>query len=105
MKSMPGGMAMLLIVGVAQSLTMVSHTVILLRASGRRFRGRVTGVRMLAIYSLPIGLITAGALIGRIGFHATASLYAVIGFAFTVLIAARWYAHLSNPQFPDEGRV
>ncbi len=105
MKSISGGMAMLLILGVAQSLTMVSHTVILLRASGRRFRGRVTGVRMLAIYSLPIGLVTAGALIGRIGYHATASLYAVIGFVFTVVIAVRWYKSLSDPHFPDEGRV
>ena len=99
------GMVFLLLVGVAQSLTMVCHTVILLRASGRRFRGRVTGVRMLAIYSLPLGLLTAGALIDWIGFHATASLYAVIGFTFTVLIALRWYAHLANPEFPDEGRV
>ena len=105
MTSMAAGMAMLFIVGVAQSLAMVPHTVILLRASGRRFRGRVTGVRMLAIYSLPIGLITAGALIGRIGYHATAALYATIGFVFTIVIAVRWYKDLSNPQFPDEGRV
>jgi len=35
----------------------------LLRSAGHRFRGRVLGVRMLAIYSLPLGLLTAGALI------------------------------------------
>jgi hypothetical protein len=52
------------------------------------------GVRMLAIYSLPVGLLLAGVLIGSIGFRATASLYALTGLAFTVLIALRWRASL-----------
>jgi hypothetical protein len=83
-------------VGVAQSLTMVCHAVILLRATAPRFRGRVLGVRMLAIYSLPLGLLAAGALIGQIGYHATVSLYAVTGFIFTAVIALRWRQHLWN---------
>jgi hypothetical protein len=73
---------------------MVSHTVILLRATGARYRGRIMGVRMLAIYSLPMGLLAAGALIEWIGFRATASLYAIVGLVFTVLIAVRWRASL-----------
>ena len=73
---------------------MVCHTVILLHASGQRFRGRAMGVRMLAIYSLPLGLLAAGALIGRIGFHTTATLYAVVGLVFTIVIAWRWRASL-----------
>ena len=52
------------------------------------------GVRMLAIYSLPLGLLAAGPLIDAFGFHVTASLYAVIGLVFTVLIALRWRAHM-----------
>ena len=48
------------------------------------------GVRMLAIYSLPLGLLAAGLLIGFIGFRATASLYALVGLAFTILIAIKW---------------
>ena len=82
---------------------MVCHTVILLRASGQRFRGRIMGVRMLAIYSLPLGLLAAGALIERIGFHATATLYAIIGLVFTVLIAAYWSSDLWRPQAPADG--
>jgi MFS family permease len=97
MRSMPGGIAFLMLAGVFQSLTMVCHAVILLRASGRRFRGRIMGVRMLAIYSLPLGLLVAGALIERIGFRLTASLYAVIGLVFTVLIAVYWSAFLWRP--------
>jgi MFS family permease len=97
------GIVMLMLCGFAQSLTMVSHTVILLSASTQRYRGRIMGVRMLAIYSLPIGLLVAGGLIGWIGFHATASLYAVVGLAFTILIAVRWRASLWQVQtLPEE---
>jgi hypothetical protein len=55
-----------------------------------RFRGRVMGVRMLGIYGLPLGLLAAGTLVGRIGFAATATLYAVTGLVLTILIALRW---------------
>jgi hypothetical protein len=81
---------MLMLCGFFQSLTMVCHTVILLSTSSQKYRGRIMGVRMLAIYSLPIGLLAAGALIGLIGFRATASLYAVVGLTFTILIAVKW---------------
>jgi hypothetical protein len=94
MQSLSGGIAMLLVAGVFQSLTMVSLTVILVREAGQRFRGRVMGVRMMAIYSLPVGLLVAGALIERIGFAATATLYAAVGLAFTVVIAMRWREHM-----------
>jgi predicted MFS family arabinose efflux permease len=94
MQTMSAAIAMLMLCGFAQSLTMVCHTVILLRASSPRYRGRVMGVRMLAIYSLPLGLLAAGALIGVIGFRATASLYAMVGLVFTILIAVKWRASL-----------
>lgn len=94
MQTLPGGIVMLLVAGVFQSLTMVSLTVILVREAGQRFRGRVMGVRMMAIYSLPVGLLVAGALIERIGFAATATLYAAVGLAFTIVIALRWRAHM-----------
>ena len=64
------------------------------RSRARRFRGRVMGVRMMAIYSLPLGLLAAGPLIDWIGFRGTASLYAIIGIVFTLIIALRWRAEL-----------
>jgi MFS family permease len=94
MQTLWAGIAMLMLCGFFQSLTMVSHTVILLSASSPRYRGRIMGVRMLAIYSLPLGLLAAGLLIGWIGFRATASLYAVVGLVFTILIAVKWRASL-----------
>ena len=56
MPTMPGACAMLVLAGVAQSLSMVPMAVMLLHIAGARFRGRVMGVRMLAIYGLPMGL-------------------------------------------------
>src|SRR4029078_8791381 len=52
----------LIIGGVAQSFSMTSLQITLLREAGERFRGRVMGVRMMAIYSPPLRLPAAGAL-------------------------------------------
>ena len=79
MRGLYGGIITLMLAGFAQSFCIVSLTVLLLRTSHERLRGRVIGVRMLAIYSLPLGLLAAGVLIERIGFSATATLYASVG--------------------------
>ena len=89
-----GGIVCLLLAGLAQSLCMVPLSIILLRAAGEKFRGRVMGVRMMAIYSLPLGLLAAGPLIDWMGFRAMASLYAIIGLVCTAIITLRWRAHL-----------
>jgi predicted MFS family arabinose efflux permease len=100
MQTFAGGIAALFVVGIAQSLAMVSLTVILVRESGPRFRGRVMGVRMMAIYTLPLGLLVAGPLIERFGWTATATLYAVFGLIVSVLIALRWRAALLRTEQP-----
>jgi SNF family Na+-dependent transporter len=87
-------MLLLLLAGFVQSLAMVPMSVILLRTSVERFRGRVMGVRMLAVYGLPLGLLGAGALIDHVGFAATEVFYCLIGIVFTVAIAIRWRADL-----------
>jgi len=92
-----GGTTSLMIAGFMQSLSMVSLSAILMRASEARFRGRVMGVRMLGIYGLPVGLLCAGALVGRIGFGATATLYAIAGLVLTLLIALRWRRDVWDP--------
>lgn len=84
----------LFLAGLAQSLSLVPMSVMLLRTSDVRFRGVVMGVRMLAIYGLPIGLLCAGVLIEAMGFVLTASAYALAGFAVTCLIAVHWRANV-----------
>jgi predicted MFS family arabinose efflux permease len=84
----------LLLAGFAQSLGMVPMSVILLRTSNDRYRGRVMGVRMLAVYALPLGLLAAGTLIERIGFIPTVVLYCTTGLGLSFLIALRWRTEL-----------
>jgi predicted MFS family arabinose efflux permease len=95
--SMPGpetGRVMLVAAGIAQSFSLVPMSVLLLSSAGERFRGRVMGVRMLAIYGVPPGLLVAGVLIDRIGFAATALVYCAIGLMLTLVITLRWRAAL-----------
>jgi predicted MFS family arabinose efflux permease len=99
-QSMAGGIACLVLAGFMQSLSVVSLAAILMRTADPRFRGRVMGVRMLGIYGLPFGLVGAGALIGRIGFGATATLYAAVGLVLTLLIALRWRTDVWRPAGP-----
>ena len=88
------GIPYLVFAGIMQSLSMVSLQINLLQMAGEKFRGRVMGVRMMAIYSLPLGLLAAGPLIDAIGYRAMASSYAIVGLVFTLLIALRWRAEL-----------
>jgi hypothetical protein len=90
--SMGPGLLTLLAAGFVQNVAMISMTGVLLAAAGQRFRGRVMGVRALAVYGLPIGLMVSGALIGRIGYPATITLSAAVGLLFTLLIGVRWRA-------------
>jgi MFS family permease len=80
----------LVLAGFAQSMSMVPLAGMLLKTAGPRYRGRVMGVRMLAIYGLPIGLMGAGALIPWIGYHATATLYCASGLGILAIIAFWW---------------
>jgi predicted MFS family arabinose efflux permease len=99
-----GAVMMLMLAGFAQSICMVVLMVLLLRNTEDKLRGRIMGVRMLAIYSLPLGLLAAGALIDRIGFHATATFYAIVGLLFTMLIAMRWRSELWRADLPANAR-
>ena len=89
-KTMPLAMVCLMLAGIAQSMSMISIAVILMRSASERFRGRVMGVRMMVIYGLPFGLLAAGSLIDLVGFSATATLYAASGLALMTAIALRW---------------
>jgi predicted MFS family arabinose efflux permease len=91
----PGmGILVLLLGGIAQSVGLIPMLAILLRHSEEQFRGRIMGIRMLAIYGNLPGLFIAGPLIARFGYPATATLYCIIGVVFTLLIAVCWREHL-----------
>jgi predicted MFS family arabinose efflux permease len=104
MQTVPAAMACLLLAGFSQSLTMISIAVILMRTASEHFRGRVMGVRMLAIYSLPLGLLAAGSLIDGIGFAATGTLYAAAGLALMLAIVLHWRADLWHLHAPANAK-
>jgi MFS family permease len=103
-RTMPVAMACLVLAGIAQSMSMISAAVILMRTASAHLRGRVMGVRMMVIYGLPIGLLAAGSLIDIIGYSATGSLYAVAGFIAMLAIAIRWRADLWPLHAPANAR-
>jgi MFS family permease len=91
-RTVAAGVLVLMLAGIVQSFAMVSMAGSLLHAAGDRFRARVMGVRTLAVYGLPLGLLASGALIGRFGFPVTVGLYCAVGLVFTVIIWTRWRA-------------
>ena len=103
-RTMPVAMACLVLAGIAQSMSMISAAVILMRTASAHLRGRVMGVRMMVIYGLPPGLLAAGSLIDIIGYSATGSLYAAVGFIAMLAIAIRWRADLWPVHAPANAR-
>ncbi len=85
-----GGLISLFVMGVVHAMGMVSMSVILIGQLEKHMRGRVIGVRILAIYGVPIGLLGTGYLINIIGFQYTTDLYVAIGMLFTALIWFNW---------------
>lgn len=92
------GVVLLLLAGVMQSVCLVSMAILLLKTSEERLRGRVMGVRMLAIISQVPGLLPAGLLIERFGFSATAQLYSGGALLCTILIWGMWHKDLWPPE-------
>lgn len=98
------GCLVLAVTGCSQSIGMVSMSTMILRNTGAEFRGRVMGIRMLAIYGLAIGLLIAGQLIPRMGYPLTATLYCIVGLCTSALIGWRWREHVWRLDAPANAR-
>ncbi len=94
LETMGAGLLALLVAGFVQNIAIISMTATLLAAAGDGFRGRVMGVRTLAVYGLPLGLMASGVLIEHIGYRPTISALSAIGLALTLLIGIKWRASL-----------
>lgn len=93
-RSMGVGLLVLVLAGFVQSVAMISMAGALLAAAGDRFRSRVMGVRTLAVYGMPLGLMGSGVLIERIGYPLTIGVFCAVGLVFTLLIGIRWRASM-----------
>ena len=98
------GIPVLVLTGFVQSLGMVPGTAMLLRNSDEQFRGRIMGIRMLALYGNLPGLLLSAPLIANIGYPNTATLYCAIGIFFTLAIAVTWRAQLWRLDAPANRR-
>lgn len=87
----PGlGKVLLFAIGFVQSFCMVPMAALLLRMPSAAYRGRVMGLRMLAVYGLPLGLLLVGAMTAWLGFALAATLLAGAGLVLTAAIALGW---------------
>ena len=88
------GIPFLLLAGLSQGLSQIAMATMLIRACDPQFRGRIMGIRMLAIYGNIPGLLLAGWLIPRLSYPLTAALYGAVGLILIVVIASRWRRQL-----------
>lgn len=84
------GMVLLFLAGAVQSFCMIPMTLLLLSVAEDGFRSRVMGLRMLAVYGMPVGLLSAGALIASVGFAAAATIFVLLALALLALLALLW---------------
>jgi predicted MFS family arabinose efflux permease len=99
-RSLPFGLALLFISGFVQSFCLIPVAVVMLRSAAEHMRGRVMGMRVLAIWGLPLGLLASGPIIAGLGYTACTVVYASIGLAATLAIGHRWRRALWHPTAP-----
>ncbi|MBY0269591.1 MAG: MFS transporter [Burkholderiales bacterium] len=88
------GIPVLIFAGCMQTMGLIPNNALLLRTSDQRYRGRIMGIRMMAIYGNLPGLLLGGQLIANYGYKAMATGYCLFGIVFAVLIALHWRRHL-----------
>ena len=84
------GLPLLALIGVSVSFCMITMSVVLLTFTKFEMRGRVMGVRMLAVYALPMGMVLGGWLIEQHGVSVTITGYAVAGLVAIALSLFKW---------------
>jgi len=87
---LPVALVLLAAYGAATSGSMVTMQAVLLGIAEIAFRGRVMGVRMMAVYGLPMGLLLGGFLAERLGILPALTILGVFGLLMTALAALRW---------------
>lgn len=96
------GWVIMALIGVTSSASMVTMAVALLRYASESFRGRVMGVRMLAVYGLPVGLLAAGGFIELYSLEATLFWYGTAGMVISLWATLKWHRLTQPPVAPEE---
>ena len=77
---------LLILFGISSSITMVNMSVLILSISNKNMIGRVIGIRQLAIFTLPIGLIISGYMIDQIGIILSIQIISIIGIIISIIL-------------------
>ena len=104
-RSLAFGLALLFISGLMQSLCLVPVAVVMLRGAAERMRGRVMGMRVLAVWGLPFGLLASGPVIAGLGYAACTLIYTILGVAATIAIGYRTRQALWHPSAAVNART
>ncbi len=81
-------LAILLASGASQSFSLVSIDSLVLRLAPTELRGRIMGIRSMAVYGLPMGLLAIGAMADLMGAPRAIAVMATGGAVLTVVIAS-----------------
>jgi MFS family permease len=84
-----GAMLILALSGLAQSTCMVTMSILLLGNTSADIRGRIQGLRSLAVYGLPIGLLISGGIAESISVSAALAINGIVGIVVTIAIVLR----------------
>lgn len=88
------GELLLALIGVSQSLCVTPLAAVMLRETEPRYRGRVMGMRILAVLGLPLGLLASGPLIEVLGFALTWLIYSTLGLLGALSMIIIWQTSL-----------
>jgi MFS family permease len=95
-ESLPVALGVLALYGAVTSSSMITMSAVLLATAQVEFRGRVMGVRMMAVYGLPVGLMLGGYLSERFGVEAALTALGVLGLALTAAAMLVWPSLVSR---------
>jgi MFS family permease len=84
------GLALMAAAGLLQNLCLMPLAAVMLRGADDHMRGRVMGMRMLAVWGLPTGLLISGPAIAGIGFATTTVIFGALGMALVATIGLVW---------------
>ena len=77
----------LILFGISSSITMVNMSILILSITDKNMIGRIIGIRQLAIFTLPIGLILSGYMIDKTGIISSIQIMSVIGIIISIILS------------------
>ena len=83
-------LSILMVIGGGWATTQVFLLTALLRTTQSEYRGRVVGLRSLAIYAFALGSMSSGAMAGAWGAPRAATVVGVMGISLELLVSYRY---------------